>query len=116
MKFWRKPLDLDQVVIPHGDVIIIKDRCKGCGFCVEYCPKGVLQMSEEFNIKGYHPPIVVKSGECVNCNLCEMLCPEFAIYSVPAPEDETLGGAEESLSTVEATKEEKTWRRTLRAS
>ena len=39
-------------------------------------------MSEEFNRKGYHPPKVVKSGECVNCNLCEMICPDFAIFSV----------------------------------
>jgi 2-oxoglutarate ferredoxin oxidoreductase subunit delta len=39
-------------------------------------------MSEEFNRKGYHPPMTVKSGECVNCNLCEMICPEFAIFTV----------------------------------
>ena len=87
MKYWRKPLDLDQVQIPRGDVRIMKDRCKGCGFCVEYCPKDVLAMAEEFNAKGYHPPEVVKHGECVNCNLCEMICPDFAIYSVDANEE-----------------------------
>ena len=26
--------------------------------------------------------MIVKAGECVNCNLCEMICPEFAIFSV----------------------------------
>jgi 2-oxoglutarate ferredoxin oxidoreductase subunit delta len=26
--------------------------------------------------------LVTKQGECVNCNLCEIICPEFAIYSV----------------------------------
>jgi 2-oxoglutarate ferredoxin oxidoreductase subunit delta len=67
-------------------VHIIADRCKGCGFCVEYCPKEVLVLSEEFNKKGYHPPKVVKEGECVNCNLCEMICPDFAIYSVAVPD------------------------------
>jgi 2-oxoglutarate ferredoxin oxidoreductase subunit delta len=86
MKYWRKPLDFDQIRVPHGAVRIIKDRCKGCGFCVEYCPKDVLVMSEEFNRKGYHPPKVVKDGECVNCNLCEMICPDFAIFSVPLPD------------------------------
>jgi 2-oxoglutarate ferredoxin oxidoreductase subunit delta len=75
---------MDSVTVPKGDVIIIEDRCKGCGFCVEYCPKEVLVMSEGFNRKGYHPPEVVKSGECVNCNLCEMICPDFAIFSTAA--------------------------------
>ena len=84
---WRTPLDADKVKIPVGTVNIIVDRCKGCAFCVEYCPKDVLMMSESFNRKGYHPPEVVKDGECVNCNLCEMICPDFAIFCVPA-EDE----------------------------
>lgn len=81
MKYWRRPLDLDRVTIPHGRVYIIEDRCKGCGFCVEYCPKHVLVLSDRFNPKGYHPPEVVKAEECVNCNLCETICPEFAIFS-----------------------------------
>jgi 2-oxoglutarate ferredoxin oxidoreductase subunit delta len=72
-------------------VRIIAGRCKGCGFCVEYCPKDVLVLSQGFNRKGYHPPEVVKQGECVNCNLCEMICPDFAIFSVPAP-DAHIGG------------------------
>jgi 2-oxoglutarate ferredoxin oxidoreductase subunit delta len=80
-RFWRKPLDYDQIRPPRGDVKIIADRCKGCGFCVEYCPKEVLELSSGFNRKGYHPPVAVKAGECVNCNLCEMICPEFAIFS-----------------------------------
>ena len=80
MKFWRKPLDFDKLEIPQGDIHIIKDRCKGCGFCVEYCPKDVLELSTEFNIKGYHPPYVKNEDECVWCRLCEMLCPEFAIF------------------------------------
>jgi 2-oxoglutarate ferredoxin oxidoreductase subunit delta len=46
-------------------------------------------MSEGFNRKGYHPPEVVKEGECVNCNLCEMICPDFAIFCVPAEDEET---------------------------
>ncbi len=83
MKYWRKPLDINQIDIPHGEVRIIVERCKGCGFCVEYCPKDVLVLSEDFNRKGYHFPQVVKNGECVNCNLCEMICPDFAIFSVP---------------------------------
>jgi len=40
----------------------------------------VLEVSEEFNSKGYHPPYVKDGDGCVSCGLCEMLCPEFAIY------------------------------------
>jgi len=89
MKFWRTPLDLDKVKVPKGEIHIIKDRCKGCAFCVEYCPKDVLEMSEEFNAKGYHPPVAVEPDNCVNCGLCEMICPEFAIFSLPMEEQTT---------------------------
>ena len=85
MRYWRRPLDSDRMQPPHGSVRILAERCKGCGFCVEYCPRDVLVLSEEFNAKGYHPPKVVRSGECVNCNLCEMICPDFAIFSVAEP-------------------------------
>jgi 2-oxoglutarate ferredoxin oxidoreductase subunit delta len=81
VKTWRRPLDLDRIKIPRGKIHVIKERCKGCGLCVEYCPRGVLEMSEEFNPKGYHPPRVRDEDACVACGLCELLCPEFAIFS-----------------------------------
>jgi 2-oxoglutarate ferredoxin oxidoreductase subunit delta len=81
MRFWRVPLDQDRFRRPRGRVYIIVERCKGCGFCVEYCPLDVLRISERFNKKGYHYPEVAKEDVCVDCNLCEVICPEFAIYS-----------------------------------
>jgi len=83
MKYWRAPLDSDEIIVVRGKVNIIKDRCKGCGYCIEFCPREVLESSKEFNAKGYHPP-KVKSDGCLNCHYCELLCPEFAIYTEEA--------------------------------
>ena len=79
--------------VVHGEVHITKDRCKGCGFCVTYCPTKILELSEEFNAKGYHFPVVKNSergftSNCINCNLCGMICPEFAIWSTVKEEVE----------------------------
>jgi len=80
MNYWRKPLDLDKIEIAHGIIHIDKEQCKGCEFCIEYCPTDVLSLSKEFNRKGYHFPLVLHDSECINCNLCETICPEFAIF------------------------------------
>jgi 2-oxoglutarate ferredoxin oxidoreductase subunit delta len=80
VKHWRKPPDTERIKTPRGRVHILRERCKGCGFCVEYCPRDVLEISNEFNSMGYHPPRVKNAEACINCGLCEMLCPEFAIY------------------------------------
>ena len=86
-RYWRTPLDANRVRRTRGEVVVIDDRCKGCGFCVEYCPRDVLVLAPTFNRKGYHPPRVTRPGQCVNCNLCEMLCPEFAIFSHAVPQE-----------------------------
>jgi len=64
------------------EIVIKKERCKGCNFCVEYCPRDVLEVAEEFNEKGYHPPEVVYPDKCLFCGLCERICPDFAIFIV----------------------------------
>jgi 2-oxoglutarate ferredoxin oxidoreductase subunit delta len=64
----------------RGKIHIDKTRCKGCQFCVEYCPRDVLATSEEFNEKGYHPPFVKDEMNCCYCQLCEAICPEFALF------------------------------------
>ena len=81
MSVVRIPYDIKKMKVPRGEVHIIIDRCKGCGFCIEYCPNDVLAQSDEFNSKGYHPPVVVKPERCLNCGLCELICPDFAIWS-----------------------------------
>ena len=65
-----------------GVVYIERERCKGCAYCVEFCPTDVLELAEEFNQKGYHPPYVKDLEACNGCDLCGMFCPDFAIFSV----------------------------------
>jgi 2-oxoglutarate ferredoxin oxidoreductase subunit delta len=63
-----------------GVVTINKNWCKGCGFCIQYCPTKVLTASPEYNKKGYHPPVVTSAENCRDCGFCQVICPEFAIF------------------------------------
>lgn len=63
-----------------GKVEIEEERCKGCGFCVEFCPNRALELSAKFNKKGYHPPFLVDQNFCNGCDLCGLYCPDFAIF------------------------------------
>lgn len=65
----------------RGVVHVDTARCKGCGFCIEFCPPRVLEFSAEFNPQGYHPPRVARPDECTGCDLCGLYCPDFAIYA-----------------------------------
>ena len=80
MKYWRTPLDADRVTVPRGAVRVDRERCKGCGICIEFCTKKGLVSSREFNKKGYHPPCLKDGTECGGCDLCGMYCPDFAIF------------------------------------
>jgi 2-oxoglutarate ferredoxin oxidoreductase subunit delta len=77
-----------------GRVSIVVERCKACGFCVEFCPSHVLALSSAFNSKGYHPPHVVHPEKCSGCDLCGMYCPDFAIC---ATKTESSGAAKAAL-------------------
>ncbi|HCG76579.1 MAG: tungsten formylmethanofuran dehydrogenase [bacterium (Candidatus Ratteibacteria) CG_4_10_14_3_um_filter_41_18] len=61
-------------------IIINKERCKGCGLCIDTCPKKLITVSEDFNAKGYHFAKVSKSaGGCLGCRFCAIICPDVAI-------------------------------------
>lgn len=65
---------------PRGKVVIDPSRCKGCGYCVAFCPSKVLVMSDRVNAKGYHTPEAANADKCTGCDLCGMYCPDFAIF------------------------------------
>ncbi len=60
-------------------VIIDQDRCKGCELCVHACPKDVLAMSKDINVKGYFFSQVVNPDDCIGCRNCAITCPDVAI-------------------------------------
>lgn len=62
--------------------IIDTDRCKGCGLCVEVCPKHVLEIAKEVNVKGYFPAYQARPEDCVFCTTCCIMCPDVAITIV----------------------------------
>jgi 2-oxoglutarate ferredoxin oxidoreductase subunit delta len=79
-------LALERITMAKGNVTITVERCKGCGFCVEFCPTKVLALSSAFNSKGYHPPHMIAPEKCSGCDLCGMYCPDFAIFGFRLPE------------------------------
>ena len=60
-------------------VTIQADRCKGCGLCIDACPKKVLALAKEINVKGYHPASVQDPDHCIGCAFCARMCPDCVI-------------------------------------
>ena len=61
---------------------ISADRCKGCGLCVDVCPKHVLVPDPAVvNALGYHPVRLIDAETCTSCALCARICPD-AVFTV----------------------------------
>ena len=60
-------------------VIIDRERCKGCELCRSFCPKQLIEMDTQVNAKGYCPAKMVRNDECVGCTSCALVCPDCAI-------------------------------------
>jgi len=80
----RKPLFPKKALrLMEVEIVVLWERCKGCGFCIEFCPRKVLDYSDKLNERGVHPPEVVRPEDCVGCGLCQDICPDLAIFVVP---------------------------------
>ena len=56
------------------------DRCKGCGLCVQACPKKIMELCQGLmNAKGHHPAQVIEQDKCIACAFCAVMCPDVAI-------------------------------------
>jgi len=58
------------------------ELCKGCGVCIAFCPKHVLEASDRMNKRGSYPPVAARPDDCIRCLNCELLCPDLAIVIV----------------------------------
>ena len=57
-----------------------EERCKGCGLCVNACPKLILTLEKEIiNQKGYHPAAITDQSACIACAFCATMCPDSVI-------------------------------------
>jgi 2-oxoglutarate ferredoxin oxidoreductase subunit delta len=90
MKLWRKPFDIAEKTPRPVKVHIDIDRCKGCGYCAEFCPRGVLTMTDELGPRGYSMVKVGDSSQCLGCGLCQAICPEFGIYVTEEEKEEPV--------------------------
>ena len=61
--------------ISAGELVIYQERCKGCGICVAFCPRGALSLNEGGRL-------VREAEKCNLCGICETFCPDFAIALV----------------------------------
>ncbi|UCC61774.1 MAG: 4Fe-4S binding protein [Anaerolineae bacterium] len=79
------PEETDQAKAPpswRAEVAVFGNWCKGCGLCVAFCPRGVLEMNGSGKVH------VVAAERCTACHWCDTHCPDFAI--VVRRVDETL--------------------------
>ncbi len=65
--------------ISKYQVKIKKDKCKGCGLCIAYCPTKHLSFSKGFNKKGRKYAQANKRNKCLGCGACFFVCPDTAI-------------------------------------
>ena len=68
--------------------VIDDERCKGCGLCIDVCPKNVLEISGKVSPKGYFPAFQARPEDCIHCALCCTMCPDVAI-TITGTGDET---------------------------
>ena len=69
------------------NVTFREDRCKGCGLCVEFCPKKIIMLADHFNVLGFHPATVTNVERCTGCGICAWMCPDVVIEVEHEAED-----------------------------
>lgn len=58
---------------------VLAERCKSCGYCVKFCPKGILAIGKKVTSKGYEYVECTDPESCIGCAICGRMCPDGAI-------------------------------------
>ena len=70
------------------------NKCKGCFYCVKFCPSNKLVATNELNQKGYPIVRIAEDARCSGCNNCILMCSEGCI-SIFKEVKETIQGMAE---------------------
>lgn len=73
------------------EVIIREEFCKGCGLCVQACPRGALELAPHMGERGFHPAHLAHQEACSGCTQCALMCPDACITIVRTAAGETEG-------------------------
>ena len=77
----RKPILPPPPSEKNYEILIDAEQCDGCELCLAFCPKDIIEISEDkYNSRMLHYAIVVKPEECGGCRQCERLCPTVSLY------------------------------------
>ena len=63
----------------QGTIEISPERCKGCGLCIEFCPKGSIHLSDHADSRGICVAVMSAGDGCTGCATCAVVCPDVAI-------------------------------------
>lgn len=65
---------------PRGAIDINQERCKGCGLCIDACPKQVISfVGKSVNAHGYPFVTATDMDSCIGCASCGIVCPDGCI-------------------------------------
>lgn len=63
--------------LEKGFFTLFPGLCKGCGLCIQKCPKKCISWSDVLGV--YGTPSVEANDECIACGICQLVCPDTAI-------------------------------------
>ena len=70
--------------------VVTADQCRGCGFCVEVCPFGAIELVEENRMGNIVQVALVNEALCKGCGSCAAACLSGAIQPKSFKDEQIL--------------------------